>query len=217
MACNRNTVAKLGRIFTAAALILSVLTSITLFKLEATTLVAVFGVFYLGVNFMIQDGLTSLYECVQFIFIEHAYDVGDRVIIKGESLLVDHIDLFTSVFRRWDGTLAFIPNNILAATTIYNIRRSGNSSELVELTVDTRVPIEKIWSFRDRMVAFAGEHGEEFTGHLDLATIDVVSSTTTKVVLLVEYRGNFQNLASKTARQRLLNEEIDRLRGEMSI
>lgn len=217
MACNRRVVTKLGRVLTVASLILSILTGIVLFKLETTTLVVVFGVLYLGFNFMIQDGLTSLYDCVQFIFMEHAYDVGDRVIIKGESLLVERIDLYTSLFRRWDGTLTFISNNALVVTTIYNVKRSGHSSELIELTVKTQVPIEKIWSFRDHMLAFVREHDEEFTGYLDIASIDVVDSKETKVALLVEYRGNFQDVASKTARRNLLDNEIGRLRTEMSI
>lgn len=217
MVCNRRVVTKLGRTLTAASLILSMLTGIVLFKLETTTLVVLFGVLYLGFNFMIQDGLTSLYDCVQFLFVGHAYDVGDRVIIKGESLLVDRIDLYTSHFRRWDGTLVFISNNVLAITTIYNVKRSGNNSELIDLTIRTQVPIEKIWLFRDRMLAFVRKHGEEFTGSLDIASIDVVDSNETKVALLVEYRGNFQDMASKSARRSLIDKEIGRVRTEMSI
>ena len=60
---------------------------------------------------------------------------GDRVIIDGDYLLVDTFELLTTCFIKGDGSVLIAPNAILANKMIHNIRRSGDQTEGIDLTV----------------------------------------------------------------------------------
>lgn len=215
--CAQRIIQKLARIFSIMAFILSVLVGVALFKLETTALVVVFGIVYVGFNFTVQATLSEIYDCCIFIFVKHPFDVGDRVIVRGESLLVDEIDLYTTIFRKWDHTAVYISNKDITNSTIYNIRRSGNTSEEVEIQVSTAAPMDKIWALKRRLNEFAKSKPRDFTGNFDVSSIDIIDSNQTKVTFFVEYQGNFQNQAQKLTRRKMLNAEMERVREEIGL
>ncbi|PJF18027.1 EF-Hand 1, calcium-binding site domain-containing protein [Paramicrosporidium saccamoebae] len=210
--CHNHIVRKLGYIFDGLAAIMTVLFGVALFKLQTAAVVVVFGTVYIGLNFAVQTGLRGAYDALHFIFVAHVFDVGDRVIINGVSLLVERIDVFTTLFRQADGTAVYIANSNLTNAKIYNIRRSGHSSELFPVETDTTASTEKIWLLRDALVQFTSEHPREFTGLVEVNALEVVNATTTKVVLQVEFLGNFQNISTLTMRKNLISSEIDRIK-----
>lgn len=55
--------------------------------------------------------------------------------IEGDYLIVDTFELLTTSFIKADGSVLIIPNAILANKFIHNIRRSGDQSEGIELSV----------------------------------------------------------------------------------
>ena len=213
--CNQKIINKLGRVLLFLAVLMTFFAGVALFKLEKTAFVSIFGIMYLSMNFIIEQGVTELYGAINFIFVEHAYDIGDRVIVRGESLLVDHVDLYMTRFKKWDSTAVFINNNVLAGSTIYNLKRSGNASELVEVIVPAEISMDKVWGFRDKMVAFVKSHPKKFTSNLYVASIDMASPKDLRVMLIVEYFGNFQDVAHRVSRRKLLDDEISRLKEEL--
>jgi small-conductance mechanosensitive channel len=158
-----------------------------------------------------QMGMRSINEALQFIFVIHAYDVGDRVIIGDETLLVDRIELFTTIFRRWDNTAAFMVHSNLASQKIYNVRRSGNTCEKIEIKIPTKVSMDALWSFRDALAEYIHSRPADFGEYCDIASFDIANANEMKVEVLVEYRGNFQNIAQQIARRHLIDNEIKRL------
>lgn len=132
LAGTREVVGRTRIVFGAVAGMLAVLFGIVLFKLQTAAFFIVLGVLYGAFTYLVQDGMRGVYESLRFIFAEHAFDVGDRVVIKGEELLVEKIELFTSIFRKQDNTAVYIPNSVLAQQTIYNLRRSKRMPEGVE-------------------------------------------------------------------------------------
>lgn len=209
--CHGQIIKKLESIFTLVALTLTILYGVALFELQKAAVVIAFGVVYGGLNFAMQTLIRTIYDAIQFIFVTHSFDVGDRIIIDGESLLVDRIELFTTSFRRWDNTIVYILNSTLATKTIYNVRRSGNSAENIEVIIPTPTPMDKLWAFRDTMVEFVRKFPKEFTGYSDISSIDIIDAKNLKLTLFVEYRGNFQNVAQKTFRRKLIDAEVIRV------
>lgn len=206
--CHHHIIRKLGRIFSAIAIILTLLFAVPLFNLQGASVIVIFGVVYGGLNFAIQAGLRGAYDSLHFIFIEHAFDVGDRVILSGESLIVEKIEIFTTTLRRADGTAAYIPNSNLIGAKIYNIRRSGNSCEVFPVALSS---LEGVWKLRDKMEEFVKEQPREFTGMIDLNTMDIAATNNIKIELLIEYKGNFQSIAKMTARKNMIKKAIDEL------
>lgn len=57
---------------------------------------------FIGLSFAIGGTVTEFLSCCIFLFIKHPYDVGDRVEINDIQLIVEHVSLMYSVFRRVD-------------------------------------------------------------------------------------------------------------------
>jgi small-conductance mechanosensitive channel len=209
--CHGQIIRKLGTTLDGLAALFSILFGVVLFQLEGTAIVAAFVTVYMGLNFTMQMGMRSINEALQFIFVIHAYDVGDRVIIGDETLLVDRIELFTTIFRRWDNTAAFMVHSNLASQKIYNVRRSGNTCEKIEIKIPTKVSMDALWSFRDALAEYIHSRPADFGEYCDIASFDIANANEMKVEVLVEYRGNFQNIAQQIARRHLIDNEIKRL------
>lgn len=120
LAYHGKIVRKLDGVLLFIAFSVALLFALTLFKLQQTIIALVFAVIYGGVNYLMQESLRGLYESLSFIFVVHPFDVGDWVIIQGETLLVDKIELFSTIFRKGDGTAVYMANPVLAKLNIYN-------------------------------------------------------------------------------------------------
>ena len=57
---------------------------------------------FTGLAFAIGGTVTEFLSCCIFLFVKHPYDVGDRVNIDKQELIVKHISLMYSVFQRVD-------------------------------------------------------------------------------------------------------------------
>lgn len=88
---------------------------------------------------MIGNSAKNLFEGVIFLFVTHPYDVGDRVFIDGQNLIVKELGILTTVFQKSDGQVLYSPNAVLVGKPITNIRRSGNIMQVVEIQVDLDV------------------------------------------------------------------------------
>lgn len=57
---------------------------------------------FTGLAFAIGGTVTEFLSCCIFLFVKHPYDVGDRITIDHQELVVKHISLMYSVFQRVD-------------------------------------------------------------------------------------------------------------------
>jgi len=94
-------------------------------------------------------------SCI-FLFVKHRYDVGDRVDINGIDLIVEHISLLYTVFRRVDSNRTVqIPNIVNNGNWIENISRSRAMSEQFTLAIGAGTTFEEIEVLGEELKAFA--------------------------------------------------------------
>ncbi|KAK2442346.1 mechanosensitive ion channel protein [Trifolium repens] len=74
--------------------------------------------------FVFGNTLKITFEAIIFLFFMHPYDVGDRCEIDQIEMVVEEINIFTTVFVGSDKRKIILPNNILATKAIHNFRRS---------------------------------------------------------------------------------------------
>jgi hypothetical protein len=77
-------------------------------------------------SFIFGGSAKSTFECIIFLFINHPFDTGDKIIVNEKAYFVDELNLLTTVLRRGDGQKMYMSNARLAELPIINIRRSGN-------------------------------------------------------------------------------------------
>ena len=80
----------------------------------------------LSLVFAVGNSFKRIFEAVVFLFVTHAYDVGDRIMVGDLSMVVVKINLLSTELRTEDDRTLYYPNYTLADQVIYNIRRSGN-------------------------------------------------------------------------------------------
>lgn len=202
---NGRVVRKLDSLFFIVALALGAVLSSPVFDVGVGKLFVSIGVLSTGFGFLFHSTAKSCFESILFVFIQHPFDVGDRVVIDDETFVIDDVEVFTTTMVRWDGVRVYITNASLSSKTIQNIRRSDNQMEALALKIKSDTPTESLWSFRQELQKLVAEQKASFTGEIDFANLDKLPATNEPLALTVvaQVRGNFQNPAKRNARKAL--------------
>jgi small-conductance mechanosensitive channel len=133
---------------------------------------------FTGLAFAIGGTVTEFLSCCIFLFIKHPYDVGDRVCINDVQLVVEHISLMYSVFRRVDSdSTVQIPHNIANTLWIDNYSRSKAMKERLTLSVAATTSNDDILALRAELQKFvtAEENRRDFQPEFGEYTVPKVS------------------------------------------
>lgn len=211
------TMTRLNRALTVIAVIIGLSISVPFFSATIGQAWATLGIFFTMFGFIFQAAGKTIFDSIFFVFVEHTFDIGDRVVIDGENLVVERINLLTTDFVRWDGLLIQIANVILCTKSISNIRRSGYQSEVIELSFDSNITTQKLHEFRNEIVKWImAEELRDYTGYVDITDIDVTAEKM-KITLQVQYRSNFQDFAQKNNRKTKLTAKLKEISNSLGI
>ncbi|CAD0109405.1 unnamed protein product [Aureobasidium uvarum] len=124
-----------------------------------------------GLAFAIGGTVTEFLGCCIFLFVKHPYDVGDRVDIDKTELIVEHISLMYSVFRRVDNDKTVQVSHAVANTLwIENVSRSKAMKERVTLGVSAATTSADISALRIELKEFvrATDNARDYQPDLDV-------------------------------------------------
>lgn len=200
LANNHSVVKKLDSLIMQIVIFFTLTFAIPIFELGAAAIMVIFGILWTAVGYLFQNTAKTVFESVVFVFVEHAFDLGDRVVVDNEYLTVERVEIFTTIFRRWDGTAVYIPNANLANKNIYNIRRSLTQSDQIDVALAGDTSIQRVWELRDKLAEFTQSEPKDFMGPLSIMDF-IAEDGKVKLQLLVEYRSNFQDAAVRAARR----------------
>lgn len=208
---NGKIVKKLDILLLVVSFILAGLLSSPIFDIGVGNLLGFLGVLSTGFGFLFHSTAKSCFEAILFVFIQHTFDVGDRVIIDNENFVVEDIEVFTTKMTRWDGVVVYIANSALCSKVIQNIRRSENQWESLTVKVVGENPTESFWNFRQELEKELKVDEGFFTGEVELANLDDLPSKgeALSVTVLAQAHGNFQNSAKRNARKANLLEIVE--------
>jgi small-conductance mechanosensitive channel len=168
---------------TYAALVILLL----LFKADYKLFVASFGTSFVTFSWVFADSIKNIYLCFLFLLVVRPYDIGDKVSIEGEILLVYKVDLLTSTFLTETQKLTYIPNCKLVTTKIYNIARSPPQKQTIELKVNPETTFEKVLQLEKSVIDDLKKESKFFTG----CTLKQVEAG--KIIFEISHTKNFQN------------------------
>jgi small-conductance mechanosensitive channel len=113
-------------------------------------------------------------SCI-FLFVKHPYDIGDRVDITAEQLMVEHIALLYTVFKRVsNGKTVQIPNIVLNSLWVENITRSKAMREQVSVFCAFDTSFEDVNALKQEMISFVRDPANNRDFHPDIE-IEVTS------------------------------------------
>ncbi|KAL8144176.1 hypothetical protein V2J09_017208 [Rumex salicifolius] len=88
-------------------------------------------------TFIFGNTFKTTFEAIIFLFVMHPFDVGDRCEIDEVQMIVEEMNLLTTVFLRYDNRKIIYPNSILATKPISNYYRSPDMGDAIDFCVHT--------------------------------------------------------------------------------
>ncbi|KAJ2804391.1 hypothetical protein H4S07_004238 [Coemansia furcata] len=186
-------VGKLDLFMTIFALVIVLIVALMVFGVDALKTFATIGPLLIGWSFIFGGACKTAFECLIFLFSVHCYDVGDTVVVNGESLNVNKIWLLSTVFYKTDGTYTVYANSQLATMKIQNLRRSEPQSESIVIGLDFNTPSEKIYAIRDRMNEYSEENPRDLSSPVGF-NVDLLENTNRiQISVGIKYKSNWQD------------------------
>ncbi|KAJ4967119.1 hypothetical protein NE237_018968 [Protea cynaroides] len=184
----------------------------------ATTKVLVFiSSQLLVVVFMFGNTCKTVFEAVVFVFVMHPFDVGDRCVIDGVQMIVEEMNILTTVFLRYDNEKIYYPNSVLSTKPISNFYRSPEMSESMEFSVDVSTSMESIGALKARIKAYIESKPQHWHPNHSVIVKEIENVNKMKMALNVLHTMNHQNYGEKNYRRSELVLELKKIFEELSI
>nr|WGO49548.1 mechanosensitive ion channel protein A042019 [Torenia fournieri] len=169
------------------------------------------------VAFIFGNTLKTIFEAVIFVFVMHPFDVGDRCEVDGVQLVVEEMNILTTVFLRFDNQKIFYPNVTLATKPISNYYRSPDMGDSVDFAVHISTPAEKIGVMKQRIISYIEKKSDHWYPEPSVVLMNLEELNRLKLSVWMRHRMNHQNMGEKWKRRALLVEEMVEIFKELDI
>jgi small-conductance mechanosensitive channel len=142
-------------------------------------------------------------SCI-FLFVKHPYDIGDRVDITNEQLIVEHIALLYTVFKRvTNGKTVQIPNIVLNSAWVENISRSRAMREQVSVFCAFDTSFEDVNALKLEMMAFVRDpmNSRDFHPDIEIEVVSIAEMNKLELRVEILHKSNWSNESLRTARR----------------
>ncbi|XP_010691795.2 mechanosensitive ion channel protein 6 [Beta vulgaris subsp. vulgaris] len=169
------------------------------------------------VAFVFGNTCKNIFESIIFLFVIHPYDVGDRCEIDSVQMVVEEINILTTVFLRYDNQKIVFPNYILLTKPIHNYYRSPDMGDGIELCFHIATPAEKIAVIRQRITSYIDNKKEHWYPSPMIILKDTDGLHMLRLAVWLQHRMNHQDMGERWTRRALLIEECIKIFREMDI
>lgn len=212
-----SAVGRLDNILMSVYVIIAVLIIAVGLQASLATLVTGAGTLILGLSWLIGGSLQEVLTSIIFLFIKHPFDVGDRVVLKGDTYTVKEIRLLSTVFLDSDSGLVQAPNSQLNTLFIQNVRRSPQMSETFTFYVSYSTTFEDLERLRERMLEFVTQERRDYETVFDVKVKDFPDQAKMTLSADIKYKSNGQQAALKAKRRNKWICALKTILGELKI
>ncbi|EJW03037.1 hypothetical protein EDEG_02578 [Edhazardia aedis USNM 41457] len=160
---------------------------------ETLGLISAFG----GAAVAFKDSVNAAVDSIIFVFFIHPYDVGDRVFIQFDNeklnMVVKELNIFSTVFTKYDGTHTYVPNSLISTKQITNVRRSGSMSDSHQIKIDLNTKDTDIANLKVDIATFLRKNYEKFEEMFMLNYENIENSRILSCRIFVSTKDNWQN------------------------
>ncbi|XP_009340447.2 mechanosensitive ion channel protein 10 [Pyrus x bretschneideri] len=171
----------------------------------------------LTLAFVFGNTAKTVFEAIIFVFVMHPFDVGDRCVVDGVQLIVEEMNILTTVFLRSDNEKVFYPNSVLASKPISNFYRSPEMGDSVDFTIDVSTKVETIVALKARIKEYLDSKTQHWRPAHSVVVKDIEDVNKMKMALYVTHTINFQNYGDKTSRRSDLIFELKKIFEDLGI
>ncbi|XP_060199885.1 mechanosensitive ion channel protein 6-like [Lycium barbarum] len=169
------------------------------------------------VVFMFGNTAKTTFEAIIFLFVMHPFDVGDRVEIDGTHMVVEEMNILTTVFLRYDNLKIAYPNSVLSTKPISNYYRSPDMGDAIEFCIHISTPMEKIASMKEKITRYIENKSDHWYPAPMIVMRDVEDLNRIKWSVWISHTMNFQDMGERYSRRAVLVEEMVKIFRELDI
>ncbi|XP_050234267.1 mechanosensitive ion channel protein 6-like [Mercurialis annua] len=159
-------------------------------------------------SFIFGNTVKTLFESILFLFLIHPFDVGDRCEVDSVQMIVEEMNILTTVFLRADNQKIVYPNNVLATKPIGNFYRSPDMGDAVEFFIHVSTPAEKIALMRQKIINYIETKKEHWYPGPMVVMKELEELNQVRVAVWLRHRINHQDMGERFSRRSLLLEEM---------
>ncbi|KAH9669590.1 Mechanosensitive ion channel protein [Citrus sinensis] len=182
----KTAIEELNRILSGIVVVVIIIVWLLVMGLLTYKVIAVITSQLLLLAFMFGNTARTCFEAIIFVFVTHPFDVGDRCFIDGVQMVVDEMNILTTIFLRYDNEKIYYPNSVLGTKPISNFYRSPREmSDPVEFAIDVFTSVEVIENLKSRIID--GDHN----------VVDYMKKIKRRSKLVLELKKIFEDLGIK--------------------
>ncbi|XP_062107217.1 mechanosensitive ion channel protein 6-like [Humulus lupulus] len=169
------------------------------------------------VAFVFGNTCKTVFEAIVFLFVMHPFDVGDRCEIDGVQMVVEEMNILTTIFLRYDNTKIIFPNSTLATKAVNNFYRSPDTGDGVEFCIHVATPADKIVAMKQRITNYVESKVEHWYPAPMIIMKDLEELNRVRMAVWLCHKMNHQDMGERYSRRSLLIEEMVKTFKELDI
>ncbi|KAK9164617.1 hypothetical protein Syun_005519 [Stephania yunnanensis] len=213
----KTAVNQLHHMVNVVVAIVIVVISLLILEIATTQLLVVISSQLLLVVFMFGNTCKMVFEAIIFLFVMHPFDVGDRCEVDGVQVVVEEMNILTTVFLRFDNMKIYYPNSVLATKPISNHYRSPDTGDAIDFCIHVSTPVEKLAVMKERIMGYIINKKEHWHPDPIVVVRDVEDLNRLKLSVWPTHRMNFQDMGERWVRRAMLVEEMIKIFRELDI
>ncbi|EPS58727.1 hypothetical protein M569_16084, partial [Genlisea aurea] len=213
----KTAVKQLNKLISVILIVIDVVVWLLLTGIATTKVLVFLSSQLVLAAFMFGNTCKTIFEALIFVFVMHPFDVGDRCVVDGVQMVVEEMNILTTVFLRFDNEKIYYPNSILATKPISNFYRSPEMGDSVDFSISFKTPLERIGILRERIKRYLERNPQHWHPNHNLVVKDIEDANKIKMCLFVNHTINFQEIGEKSRRRSDLVLEVKKIFEELGI
>ncbi|KAE9586595.1 hypothetical protein Lal_00004503 [Lupinus albus] len=213
----KTAVIKLHRMLNFMVAIIVVIIWLLILEIATTKFIVFVTSQVVVVAFVFGNTCKTIFESIIFLFVMHPFDVGDRCEIDGVQMVVEEMNILTTIFLRFDNQKIMFPNSVLATKAIHNYYRSPDMGDALEFFIHVTTPAENVALLKQRIASYVDNKKEHWYPSPTIVFKDHESLNMIRVAVWPTHRMNFQDMAERFLRRSLLIEEMVKIFKDLDI
>ncbi|XP_050220241.1 mechanosensitive ion channel protein 10-like [Mercurialis annua] len=213
----KTAVIQLNKLVTGILIIVTFIVWLLLMEIATTKVLVLLSSQLVVVAIIFGNTCKTIFEAIIFVFVMHPFDVGDRCVVDGVPLLVEEMNILSTVFLKLDNEKIYFPNSVLATKPISNYYRSPDMGDTVEFSIDFATPTEKIGLLKDKVKHYLERNPQHWHRNHSVVVREIENENNLRMALYCNYTMNFQEYIEKNKRRTELVLEIKRIFEELSV
>ncbi|KAK9741576.1 hypothetical protein RND81_03G114400 [Saponaria officinalis] len=214
---NKTAVDEFNKILIGILIIIMIIIWLLLTEIITSKFLLFFSSQLIVAAFIFGNTCKTTFEAIIFVFVMHPFDVGDRCIIDKHMMIVEEMNILTTVFLKVDKEKVYYPNSVLATKAIGNYYRSPDQGDTVEFSIDYRTPLPKIAQLKERIKLYVEQNPHQWHSTHNLVVKNIENINKINMILFFNHTMNFQDYQEKLSRRTVLVLELKNIFDSLEI